>query len=627
MNFLTPLALGLAALSIPIIVLYLLRRRREEREVSSTLLWMRMVRDLEANAPWQRLQRHLLLFLQLLALLLLTLAAARPFIRVAGESAETVVVVLDTSLSMAAADTDDGTRFESAKRAVLNAFDQMPTNGRLTLLTAGITAQLRLANSHDRLALQEILDTFHPTDPDSNLTPALLLAGATVARQPNSRIIVVSDGAVRPPDTPITLSAPVAFVRVGSRGDNAGIAIARLERAQNETQLYVQVRAFGETESARRIVVESVDGTPLAAFEVVAPPNGYADHTFALPAVEAVHVRLSPTDFYPLDDEAWAVLPAADRRRVRLVTQGNIFLQTALALLPGVETEVVPLDADLSNAAPADLTILDAGWQGEALPEGNLFVIAPMQSTPPITVTGALSLPVAAPATANDPLLAYVDLDDLAILDGVATALPPWARPVLIDRASGAPLLWLGEENGRAIGLLAFDLHHSDLPLRVAFPVLIANLVDALTTSRADVPASTVVGRPLRVQVPPTISAVPITLPNGRTTTLEPRNGAITFTPQERGIYRMQWGDEETAFAVNAFTEQESNLAPAESLRVGITTDGAARPLPAEEGRREVWRWLALAAFAVLVLEWLIAHRDAWRLRRVGKWGWHHHRS
>ena len=77
MGFLTPLALAFAALSIPILVLYMLRLRRRDVLVSSTLLWQRLLRDREANTPWQRLRRNLLLFLQLAILALLTLALAR----------------------------------------------------------------------------------------------------------------------------------------------------------------------------------------------------------------------------------------------------------------------------------------------------------------------------------------------------------------------------------------------------------------------------------------------------------------------------------------------------------------------------------------------------------------------
>ena len=78
MSFLTPFALLSAAIIGPIIVaMYLLKLRREDRRVSSTFLWQRIVRDVEANAPWQKLRRNLLLLLQLLLLLLRVLLLLR----------------------------------------------------------------------------------------------------------------------------------------------------------------------------------------------------------------------------------------------------------------------------------------------------------------------------------------------------------------------------------------------------------------------------------------------------------------------------------------------------------------------------------------------------------------------
>src|SRR3990167_336690 len=114
MSFLAPLFLSLAALAVPILILYMLKLRRREQEVSSTFLWRMVIRDREANSPWQKLRRNLLLLLQLLLLALLVVALARPFIPVQVVASGQVTVLLDASASMNATDVSPS-RFESAK--------------------------------------------------------------------------------------------------------------------------------------------------------------------------------------------------------------------------------------------------------------------------------------------------------------------------------------------------------------------------------------------------------------------------------------------------------------------------------------------------------------------------------
>ncbi len=97
MSFLTPVALALGAIAGPIILLYMLRLRRREVQVSSTLLWQQLLRDREANAPWQRLRRNLLLLLQLLILAALVIALARPFVEVPTVTTGRIALLIDAS--------------------------------------------------------------------------------------------------------------------------------------------------------------------------------------------------------------------------------------------------------------------------------------------------------------------------------------------------------------------------------------------------------------------------------------------------------------------------------------------------------------------------------------------------
>src|SRR5881398_1134028 len=96
-----------AGLVVPsLLVLYFLKLRRREQTVSSTLLWKKAIQDLQVNAPFQKLRRNLLLFLQLLLLLLLCLAFARPVTHYTPGAGKVTVILIDRSASMGTTDKD-----------------------------------------------------------------------------------------------------------------------------------------------------------------------------------------------------------------------------------------------------------------------------------------------------------------------------------------------------------------------------------------------------------------------------------------------------------------------------------------------------------------------------------------
>src|SRR5436309_11328292 len=148
MPFATPLAL-LGLLFLPAVVaMYLLKLRRDEHVVPSTLLWHRLVADVEANAPWQRLRRSLLLLLQLLLVLLLAVLVARPFLERPAGLARDLVVVIDTSASMAAIDVTPN-RLAEAKSQAIDALRDLPADGQVSVIAAGRTARVVVNGTAD----------------------------------------------------------------------------------------------------------------------------------------------------------------------------------------------------------------------------------------------------------------------------------------------------------------------------------------------------------------------------------------------------------------------------------------------------------------------------------------------
>src|SRR6478736_5819992 len=94
---LSPISLAWLGLLVPLVLLYVLKRRRETRIVGSTLLWELAMRDMRAERPWQRLVPHLSLLLQALVLILGAIALARPAGAGQVPTGARVAVVVDTS--------------------------------------------------------------------------------------------------------------------------------------------------------------------------------------------------------------------------------------------------------------------------------------------------------------------------------------------------------------------------------------------------------------------------------------------------------------------------------------------------------------------------------------------------
>lgn len=623
MSFLAPAAFALTALVPVIIAMYLLKLRRTEQVVSSVYLWRRTVRDVEANAPWQRLRRNLLLILQLFFLAALILALARPFTWVEGSGGRAAIFILDTSASMAATDVAPS-RIEAAKAQARQRIDDLPDGTRVTVIAAGQGAQVAVASSQDRRQVHRAIDGLRAGTGGGDLTAALELASAVAARQPETEIVVLSDGRVTLPER-LAVRGRVRYLPVGVSGDNQAISLLSLESAPGAEGLtaFAQVINYGDTTTARRLTLYA-DGALVNAYDLEIPPGGQrAVVAEGLPdATGVVEARLTGADALPLDDRAWAVHRSAEPAAVTLVTGGNLFLETALALLPGLEVTTVqpstfePLTFEPSTLPPSNLTVFDAYVPLTAtLPSGNLLFIAPPRSTGCFTVTGTLDQPAPRPVDPDDPLLAHVDLDDIGVLEAVRVPLPDWARPVIAGDAAGdtVPLLFAGEVDGRRIAVLTFDLHKSDLPLQVAFPILLANLTGWLAPgSGSDLPTQIAPGAAAAFSLPPDVETITLTRPDGSTARLEPEGGRLVFADTAQlGVYRLAWGDGEgVSFAVNLSAPQESDIQPAETLPLaGI--EGAGEGERPGQARREWWRHLAWIALALLAVEWLVYQRAA----------------
>ena len=197
MNFLEPLGLaGLAAL-IPVIALYFLKLKREERVVPSTLLWKKVIEDLQVNAPFQRLKYSLLLLMQLVLVALLGFSLARPYLSMPGYEGKRIVLLIDTSASMGTTDAGKSgtqTRLSAAIEDAKRRIDELQPGDEMALVAFDRDVRQLSKFSNDRSELNRLVAALEPRDVETRADPAFETALDLIAGKPNAEVLVLSDG-------------------------------------------------------------------------------------------------------------------------------------------------------------------------------------------------------------------------------------------------------------------------------------------------------------------------------------------------------------------------------------------------------------------------------------------------
>ncbi len=606
MTFLAPAAAVLAITLPAILALYFLRIRRPTRVVPALHLWPDQIRDRQANVPWQRLRPSWLLLLQLLAAAALVVAALQPTLPASATLARHSIVLLDASASMQATDVAPS-RFGEAKREVAAIIDQLGPDDRMTLIAVSPTSSIAASALGDRQTLHRALDAITPSNGTADLSSALALAAGLVRAGDDARAYLFSDGIVNPLRATFSdgLPFPVEYHRVGVSGENVGLTSLTVRTNAQTRAGTLRVQNFGQ--QPRSVSVEwRADGRLVDIRPVSLTAGQSQDLTLPVPAdATVVSARINGGDVFALDDTATAVARTPRAFHVLLVTPGNVFLEQALKLRTDLQVDVVAPAAYRPGAGYA-MTILDRFAPPE-LPLSPLIAVDPPAGSA-LAGGAAIGIGRVRASDAGDPLLANVDLQDVHVARSQDLRTSTFGRALVTSLQT--PLLLVREEPYRQ-ALFGFDLHESDLPLRIAFPILVQNLSEWMLPS--SVPSHSVQpDEPVTIVPEAGATALTVSRPDGSRRAIPP--GAIaTFGDTDlQGVYTVnqvvQGKTVRSWFSVNLFSAAVSQLKPLDRLTLPPTRTGGVVH-PAHHGDLEIWPWIVLAALGLVAAEWLGFHR------------------
>ncbi len=572
MSFLSPLAFALTALVLPLVLLYFLKVRRRERRVPSLLLWDPSLRDREASAFFQRLQRDPLLILQILALLALSVALARPAVTVTGDGARKVVLVLDTSASMKARDVGPS-RFDVARAEATRLVGRLGEGAEVMVIETGVQPKVTAALGRDRQRALAAIAQAQARDLPNRLPEAVRTARALVGTDPRAEIHVFTDGAFALPQSLAAADPRIRWVGVGRRSQNVGItnlAIRRSSFGSADYQAFVSLVNYSPEPQTFAFALE-LDGRTIAEKDVTLEPS--VRRSIVLPFGHGgggvVTARLRIDDDLTVDDVAYAVLPPPRKMNVLLVSAGNLFLEKVLRTDPQVSLEVRTPDQYQGGMADADIVVLDSSTPPR-VGSGRFVFVNVVPPDVPLEVLGRIERPTIMDWDRGHPIMRHVEFAKVAIEDALRIRPLAAGRPLV--EAVGGPLIYALEEPERKAVFIGFDLFKTDFPLRVAFPLILSNSLRWLHPAGLDQSSlQLAAGQPILLPVAHGVTSVTVTTPRGRIVKALVTRGVVSFTEtDEVGVYTLTSARGETRVAVNLMDAEESNLQP--------------RPLPASSG-------------------------------------------
>ncbi len=651
MNLLAPL--GLAALvAIPVIILFHMRHTTPTRRPVPSLRFWEAANPRPAEA--RRLRRpplSLPLLLQIAAAALLAIALARPATAAQlaalapGLHAEPrhLILLLDGSTSMSAtASATSLSRWDAARREALDRLAPLRQGDVATVILMG-TRPVTLTATDDAslIALRERLALVAQPGGRADLDDALALAGDLFLPNLDREVVVISDGAVTAdPAVVAGVEAPVTLVIAGgAEGDEERANLAVIDVSARPSPsgdgtvgLYTSVANFGSRSLTVPVSLQG-DGLEIGRSEVTIAGGGAVEPLRWLlpPGVAELTVRIEHADSLAADNTA-SLLPSETATttiapRILLVSDLPGALARALTAIDNVQLTIEPSDNLAAIAAGGyDLVVFDrAAPASETLSKidtASLWVGPPVGG--PFAVAEGVINPQVTRVRAGDPLLEGVDLSGATF--GPTPIFTLNAGDDEIVGSADGPLLFRTEINDQPAVVLTVDPETSNLPKRVAFPVLVANMVEALAPD--GIPAAIPLGEPLVYEPRASTASVEIVPPSGDAALLpvfstetdegESATGSVSrdivYTDTgAAGVYTVTETDATgidlgaTRFVVNAGHQRESDLRLDPNLASALATASGSGVTAQREERVDLWPLLAFIALLVIVAEWITA--------------------
>ena len=354
-----------------------------------------------------------------------------------------------------------------------------------------------------------------------------------------------------------------------------------------------------------------IDGKMIGVKEQVEIPSGgskiaYFDGLYVQGSV--LMAELNRKDDLMEDNCSYEVIKTGEEEaKVLLVTEQNVYLEKAMAQIPNVKvtkTNEIRKINEFENEN-YDLYIFDG-----MVPDGDLITL-PKQGNILIFdgyyepyFTGKRFTEGLRVSAEQNSVMKYIENANFGVGRGYIYEVPDFADSFLTT--SEGSIGFIGLHDTQTIAAMGFDVHDSDLPLLVEFPILIHNLLNETIITGMVSSTKLDCGDSVRISSKLDGEDVVVRYPDA-TESLLLTGSAIFDSTYQVGVYHVSQkftgGELSADFAVNFPNEESENVISDATAVDGDEDKQESNTVSAPLNLRN---WILLFVLIALVIEWIV---------------------
>ena len=278
-----------------------------------------------------------------------------------------------------------------------------------------------------------------------------------------------------------------------------------------------------------------------------------------------------------LDNICYDIVSENKQINILLMTEKNAYIEKALDLMEGItvtkSNDIASFDSFVSQKY--DLYIFDCMMPANFPENGNVIIFDapnPNLYKSKGVIDGALVKALPTDETR------YIENMDFGAANLTAYVTPSWAYPFLVAGTDDGDMdvAFSGEKDGQKITVFGFDVHNSELPLKMEFPLLMYNIINDNVTTGMLTTNVVNIGDGIQINAKADKMLPVITKPDASEVSLSDYRIVFTGT-DEVGVYSVtqsedRFSGEEEYFAAN-FPSSESFVESVPSMNEDQNTD------------------------------------------------------